>query len=158
MAGSASSSTVPPSPPSPPSGPPRGTNFSRRKLTHPAPPSPPLTKISISSTNMADLRDAGKRAEERSGGLLGDADELVVALALEPHVPVGLGEQGMIHADADVDSRLEAGTALPHQNAARGHELAPEALDPEHLRVGVPAVSRAPDTLLVRHEARPRSW
>ena len=35
--------TLPPSPPSPPSGPPKGTNFSRRKLTTPLPPSPPLT-------------------------------------------------------------------------------------------------------------------
>jgi len=33
--------TSPPWPPSPPSGPPRGTNFSRRKLTQPRPPSPP---------------------------------------------------------------------------------------------------------------------
>ena len=38
MAGSASRMTLPPSPPSPPSGPPRGTNFSRRKLTQPRAP------------------------------------------------------------------------------------------------------------------------
>src|SRR5713226_1933891 len=59
MAGSASRITLPPSPPSPPSGPPRGTYFSRRKLMHPAPPSPPLTKTSISSTNMSWSRRSG---------------------------------------------------------------------------------------------------
>src|SRR6266545_5468978 len=68
MVGSASRNTLPPSPPSPPSGPPRGTNFSRRKLTHPAPPSPPLTKTSISSTNIAGSRGAGKRAGAGQAG------------------------------------------------------------------------------------------
>src|SRR6201993_4614186 len=105
---------LPPSPPSPPSGPPRGTNFSRRKLTQPAPPSPPLTKTSISSTNIENSgehqRPRGRRA--RSGGLLGDADVLVVALALETNVAVGSGEQRVIRAEADVDARLEAGAAL----------------------------------------------
>src|SRR3990172_5289491 len=42
---SATSTTLPPLPPSPPSGPPRGTYFSRRKLTHPFPPAPPRTFI-----------------------------------------------------------------------------------------------------------------
>lgn len=41
----------PPLPPSPPSGPPRGANFSRRKLTLPFPPSPARTKILASSTS-----------------------------------------------------------------------------------------------------------
>jgi hypothetical protein len=34
--------TLPPSPPSPPLGPPRGLDFSRRKLTQPFPPFPAL--------------------------------------------------------------------------------------------------------------------
>src|SRR4051812_11251845 len=42
----------PPLPPSPPSGPPLGTNFSRRKLTHPRPPSPAWAKTLIRSTNI----------------------------------------------------------------------------------------------------------
>jgi len=37
----------PPLPPSPPSGPPRGTNFSRRKLEQPSPPSPAWAVILI---------------------------------------------------------------------------------------------------------------
>ena len=45
--------TDPPLPPSPPSGPPRGTNFSRRKLMAPRPPWPAATWMSTSSTNMA---------------------------------------------------------------------------------------------------------
>ena len=40
-----------PGAPSPPSGPPRGTNFSRRKLRQPRPPSPAATWMSTSSTN-----------------------------------------------------------------------------------------------------------
>src|ERR1700691_4222727 len=43
--------TLPPSPPSPPSGPPKGTNFSRRKLTQPRPPLPACTLSLASSTN-----------------------------------------------------------------------------------------------------------
>src|SRR5215471_3691690 len=46
--------TSPPRPPSPPDGPPRGTNFSRRKATHPLPPLPALTRIRVSSMNMLE--------------------------------------------------------------------------------------------------------
>src|SRR5262245_49372219 len=113
MARSASRRTLPPWPPSPPSGPPRGTNFSRRKLTHPAPPAPPLTKTSISSTNISEPGKAGgASAWGSSGGQLGDADELVVAPALEAHVSVRLGEKCMVDADPDVAPRLEAGPEL----------------------------------------------
>src|SRR5262249_31796960 len=150
MAGSASSATSPPSPPSPPSGPPRGTNFSRRKLTHPAPPSPPLTKMSISSTNIADQRRSDS-AGTLSGGLLGDAHELVVAAALEAHVSVGLREEGVIDSDADVDAGFEARPALADEDAACRHELSAEPLDTQHLGVGVTAVPRAANTFLVGH-------
>src|SRR5436305_6636372 len=43
--------TSPPRPPSPPERPPRGTNFSLRKATHPLPPSPALMRIFASSIN-----------------------------------------------------------------------------------------------------------
>src|SRR5439155_4037168 len=62
------------------------------------------------------LRPRGGRA--RSGGLLGDADVLVVALALEANVAVGGGEQRVVRTEPDVDARLEAGAALAHDNAA----------------------------------------
>src|SRR5262249_42197962 len=106
MAGSASRRMLPPSPPSPPSGPPRGTNFSRRKLTQPAPPSPPLTKTSISSMNIA-ARGSRRRAADCSGGLVGDAHVLVVAPALEADVPVRCGEQRVVDPEAHVGARLE---------------------------------------------------
>src|SRR5262245_50798108 len=154
MEGSASRMTLPPSPPSPPSGPPRGTNFSRRKLTHPAPPSPPLTKTSISSTNTGSPRSAARAG---SGGLLGDAHELVIALALEAHVTILRREQGVVDAQSHVDPRLEARAALANEDAPGGDELTPEALHPQHLGVGIPAVSRAADALLVCHRPRPRS-
>src|SRR5215475_4454970 len=114
MEGSASRMTLPPSPPSPPSGPPRGTNFSRRKLTHPAPPSPPLTNTSISSTNTG--RHRGGANEAGSGGLRGDADELVVALSLEPHVAVRLREQRVVDTQPDIGARLEARSPLANEN------------------------------------------
>src|SRR5438132_3686671 len=61
--------TSPPWPPSPPSGPPRGTYFSRRKLTQPRPPSPARTSICTRSMKLAisgrDLSASGERAHER---------------------------------------------------------------------------------------------
>ena len=55
MPSSARSVTLPPLPPSPPSGPPKGTNFSRRKLTQPRPPLPAWTRIFASSTNFMEM-------------------------------------------------------------------------------------------------------
>ena len=48
---------------------------------------------------------------------------------------------------------LEAGAALADEDAAAGDELPAEALDAEHLGIGVATVPRAADTLLVRHDA-----
>src|SRR5208337_29394 len=48
--------TLPPRPPSPPSGPPKGTNFSRRKLTQPRPPLPACTFSFASSMNFMRAR------------------------------------------------------------------------------------------------------
>src|SRR6185295_12637269 len=83
--------------------------------------------------------------------LLGDADVLVVPLALEAHVAVGLGEERVVDAQAHVGARLEAGPALADQDAAGGDELAAEALHPQHLGIRVAAVAGAADALLVRH-------
>src|SRR5882672_11808071 len=154
MDGSASRKTLPPSPPSPPSGPPRGTNFSRRKLTQPAPPVAALDED-------VDLVDEHQRPRERralSGGLLGDADVLVVALALEANVTVGGREQRVVDAQAHVDARLEAGAPLAHDDAARRDELPAEALDAQSLGVRIAPVAGAADALLVCHCAMPRSW
>src|SRR5256886_7483900 len=55
--------TSPPRPPSPPEGPPRGTNFSRRKATHPLPPSPALTRIRASSMNICNFVELAQTLE-----------------------------------------------------------------------------------------------
>ena len=47
--------TLPPCPPSPPFGPPRGTYFSRRKLTQPFPPLPPRTEMVAVSISIGRL-------------------------------------------------------------------------------------------------------
>src|ERR1700693_6481136 len=54
--------TLPPRPPSPPSGPPKGTNFSRRKLTQPRPPLPACTFREASSTNFMTGQTQKRRA------------------------------------------------------------------------------------------------
>src|SRR3970040_2887911 len=112
---------LPPSPPSPPLGPPRGTNFSRRKLTQPAPPSPALTKISISSTNIRP--PGGRRGGSGGGG--GDAHVARVAPPLEADVALGPGVQGVGGAAAHVVAWLERRPALPDGNTAGGDGLRP---------------------------------
>jgi hypothetical protein len=70
MLRSATAQTLPPRPPSPPLGPPKGMNFSRRKLTQPAPPSPAATSITASSTNfmgMSMVAAASKKKPRQAG-------------------------------------------------------------------------------------------
>jgi hypothetical protein len=91
-----------------------------------------------------DLVDEHQRTRERralSGGLLGDADVLVVALALEANVTVGGREQRVVGAQAHVDPRLEAGAPLAHDDAARRDELPAEALDAQPLGIGIAPVT-----------------
>src|SRR5690348_16422946 len=60
----ASKTMSPPLPPSPPSGPPNSMNFSRRKMTAPAPPAPERTKIFAWSRK---CMDGGYAMERRRG-------------------------------------------------------------------------------------------
>src|ERR1700733_2836512 len=62
--------TLPPCPPSPPSGPPKGTNFSRRKLTQPRPPLPACTLSLASSTNFMVITQKRYRRTNEKGGRL----------------------------------------------------------------------------------------
>src|SRR5262249_32402029 len=97
-------------------------------------------------------REAPRRdGEEGSGGLRGDTDELVGALALDAHVAGRPREPRVVHAQADIGSRLGAGSAVANEYAAGGDELAAEALHPEHLGIGVAPVPGAAHALLVRH-------
>src|SRR5437773_11000661 len=117
----------------------------------PAPPSPPLTKMSISSTNISV--PAGRGRPPASSGRAGDdAHVAVVAAPLEPHVAVDLCNEGVVRAEADVEAGPKARAALPYEDAAARDELAAEPLDAEHLRIRVAAVARAADTLLVSHD------
>ena len=60
--------TLPPSPPSPPSGPPKGTYFSRRKLTQPSPPLPASKQTTTSSTNIVSrIKFTSKRGKGKVG-------------------------------------------------------------------------------------------
>src|ERR1051326_2052879 len=90
-------------------------------------------------------------ARRPSGRLGDDADVARVAASLEADVAVDLREQRVVPAATDVQAGLEARAALPHEDAATGHELAAEPLDAEHLRVRVTAVARAADAFFVRH-------
>src|SRR5215475_5411646 len=144
--------TFPPFPPLPPLGPPRGTNFSRRKLTQPRPPSPARTWISTSSTNTAG-RGHGRR--RLGGGFFADAHKPPAVPLLESDDAVRLREQREVDAEADVPAREEPRAALPDEDRAGGHPLTREALDPEHLGLAVPTVPRATDALLVRHLRAP---
>src|SRR5690606_6479661 len=142
---------LPPAPPSPPSGPPRGTYFSRRKLTAPSPPLPAWTSMRASSKNFMSLRTANKKALPLATGLLQqasglyrqDAHDTVIgwtALA-EYHLAVDAGIKRVVAADADVGARVHARAPLTHQDAAGGDDLPTEALDAQALGFRIAAVA-----------------
>src|SRR5438105_5973185 len=146
--------TSPPRPPSPPEGPPRGTNFSRRKATHPLPPSPAFTRIRASSMNMGERkRPRSREARTAEGGcatrscliqIFGlDSDVLAQAAAVfEADNAADFGEQGVVFAAADVQAGLNAGAALAHDDGAARHQLASEGFYAQPLRVAVAPVAR----------------
>src|ERR1700750_396830 len=86
--------TLPPRPPSPPSGPPKGTNFSRRKLTQPRPPLPAWTLSLASSTNFIGLTQLSARGAQTKKGQVA----LPLRSACEPSGPRPL----LICNDVDV--------------------------------------------------------
>src|SRR4029079_12747383 len=90
-------------PPPPPSGPPRGTNFSRRKLRQPLPPLPAATWMSTSSTNIGTrilVRGGMNSRPALSTGELFDRNDrdlaAVLAVILEADLAVDLREQGVV--------------------------------------------------------------
>src|SRR5690606_39200671 len=157
---SAMSNTSPPRPPSPPSGPPIGRNFSRRKLRQPWPPLPACTEMTASSTNFMVFPHGSragalpawqKKPRLQSGvfpgtvkSLLGDhAHHLAAARALDLELDAAVGEreQREVTAHADVHAGVERAAALAHDDVARRHLLAAEALDAEPLGLGIAAVA-----------------
>src|SRR3954451_8650764 len=89
--------------------------------------------------------------------LLGDRDEAAFAARLEHDRAVALGEDRVVAADAGARARAEARATLPDDDRAGGHALAGEDLHAEHLRVGVTAVPRRAESLLMRHRDAPSS-
>src|SRR5690606_29487649 len=155
-------------------------NFSRRKLTVPFPPRPASTRISASSTNFTAASGARPRglsgsarrgARTRSprrkkprraglstprsprGSVRQDADvhALLRTLRLERDPAVRQREQRVVAADPDVGAGVEARPTLPHEDIAREHLLAAEALHAEAFRFRVAPVLRAAAGLLVCH-------
>src|SRR6266545_1870935 len=151
----------PPPPPSPPSGPPRGTFFSRLKLTMPSPPLPAWTSMRASSMNFMESGAVEikkpYRADRAFGGKLllsrHHADGLFVVRSLEAELDlaIDLREQSMVLADSDVVPGVNTGTALANNDAARGHGLPAETLDAEALRLRIPAVAGAAAGFLMCH-------
>src|SRR5688572_6835151 len=140
--------TDPPLPPSPPSGPPRGTNFSRRKLRAPLPPCPAATWISTSSTkdivcsqqftvcSRRKPQTANRRLFQRQDG---DHAALGAVIA-ELHRAVDLREERVVLAEPDVEAGAEPAPALTHQDRPAGDDVAVEPLDAEALRIAVAPV------------------
>src|SRR3984893_12293253 len=171
--------TLPPRPPSPPSGPPKGTNFSRRKLTQPRPPLPACTFRVASSTNFmkAKRKSAARRTKKKGAGcptplgfllvasrlgsratLFGnDVDVGVLLGTLDPKLDhaVGLREQRVVGADTDVHAGAIHRSALTDQDVTREHILAAEFLDAQTLGMGIAAVTSAAARFFVCHEVSP---
>src|SRR5271165_2247118 len=153
--------TLPPRPPSPPSGPPKGTNFSRRKLTQPRPPLPACTLSLASSMNFISVcaqkskrgqllpcplwfrASARERTVRRRELLRNDVDVgvLFATFDAEFDFAVRLCEQRVIGADADVHAGAVHRAALPDQNVAGQHVLTAELLDSQALGMRVTPVA-----------------
>src|SRR5204862_3186771 len=125
---------LPPRPPSPPSGPPRGTNFSRRKLMQPPPPWPASTRMSTSSTNMQLVVSLVVSLQSGIGRGLTTIDcrlttlfnwqdaDLAAARAVifKPDAAGDFRENRIVFAEAGVQARFEAASPLAHDNRAAG--------------------------------------
>src|SRR5690606_6819028 len=167
----ACSQTLPPMPPSPPSGPPKGMNFSRRKLTQPRPPLPACTLTVASSTNFiaADSRDANPGARPGSWTIGCGVEPALVGrhhvhvgaafrtLLLELHLAADQCEQRMVGADAHATAGAHRRAALAHQDIAGQHRFAAEALHAQALAVGFAAVASTAACFLVCHVSLPLS-
>src|SRR4029079_11919185 len=90
-----------------------------------------------------DFSDVVAGFHAGTGVLLGDdVDDLAVAALAELHDAVGLGEERVVAALADVESGMPLRAALTHDDRARGDDLGAVTLDAQTLRVGVTPVTR----------------
>jgi hypothetical protein len=88
---------------------------------------------------------------EQGRRLLDDRDDPVAVLAGEGHAAVPRREDRVVAPQARTLARAEARAALPDEDHAGLHVLPVEQLHPEALGLGVAAVLRGPESLLVRH-------
>ena len=79
-------------------------------------------------------------------------DELLLFEGGVHGLAVDLGEERVVLAEADVETRPEASPALPHEDRTAGHDVAVEPLDAETLRLRVAPVARRALTLFVCHD------
>lgn len=82
-----------------------------------------------------------------------DADEASsLAFVTKFDETVDFRKKRVITTDSDVHAWVEAGTTLTNENRSAGDELSREALDAEHFRLRVAAVSRRTLSFFVSHE------
>ena len=126
-------------------GPPRGTNFSRRKLMAPRPPWPAATWISTSSTNIRSQSSVQPASRLLSGYSAAGGTMLIVrplgAVIRELDRAVDLRKQRVVLAEADVQTGTEPPAALADEDRSAGDEVAVVALDAQALRVAVAPVT-----------------
>jgi hypothetical protein len=76
-----------------------------------------------------------------------------LAIALKSHNAGDHRIQGVVAADAHVHPWVKLGAPLPDQNVAGMHQLAPIALHPQPLGIGISTVASAARSLLMSHNA-----
>ncbi len=87
-----------------------------------------------------------------------DVGVLLSALDAKFHHAVGLGEQGVIGADADVHAGAIRRAALTDQNVAREHILTAELLDAQSLGMRIAAVASTAASFFVCHVSSLRTF
>src|SRR5438132_9777067 len=97
------------------------------------------------------MRARSWNIEALAGVAVDDRDEAAPAARLERDLAVALGEDRVVTAEPRARPRAEAGAPLAHDDRARGHALAVEDLDAEHLGRRVAPVPRRSESLFVRH-------
>src|SRR5690606_20001911 len=94
---------------------------------------------------------AGASVEPLGDDLLGvDAHTLaLLAVALEAHIAVDLGEERVVLAESYIHARMELGPPLANEDAACAHLFTGMTLHTQALRLAVAPVARAAHSLLV---------
>ena len=102
------------------------------------------------SANMMALVDGADTAFVRDV-LAGAADLQALPHAQDRHPAGGLGEQGVVRADADIGAGMPLGAALAHDDVARNDGFRTELLHAEALAGRVAAVAGRAACFLVCH-------